>query len=864
MVAEKPSIAETLATALSDGSSRKRRGVSPVCGVFEYDGVFRGESAFFKVTSTAGHVYTTDFPKRYNNWDTTDPVELFDAEVVKIEANANTRLPAHIVSESKGVDHLVLWLDCDREGENICFEVIRCATPNMNKHRGGGGGLSRQTIWRAHFSALAPSDLKRAMNNLVEPNENESNAVDARQELDLKVGCAFTRFQTRYFQGKYGDLDSSCISYGPCQTPTLQFCVKRHDEITTFQPETFYTLDVMLEVGEQELWLEWSRGRVFDQVIGHTFKDIVASGDGFADIKAVTSRDDCKARPQALNTVALLKAASQFLGIGPHQALHVAEGLYLSGYITYPRTETSKYPSSFDLSSCVQQQTKNPYWGQYATQLLQVGLNKTREGTDAGDHPPITPVRSATESDVGGGDSWRVYELVCRHFLASVSRDCRFLILKTTFDIRGEVFELKGRKIVDAGFTKVLKEGGEMMDVIVPVFKVGERSKVGKVAMGTGKTSPPPYLSESDLLTLMEKHGVGTDASMPTHINNITERNYVTLAAERRLIPTRLGIALTHGYMMVDPELVLPKVRSTIEQLVDLIAKGKADMQSVVQHSLAMFTAKFEYFVKKVEVLDGLFEATFTSLSKTGEPLSRCGSCQRYMKLIIKQPVRLHCGHCEVTYNLPRGGSIKLYKELKCPLDNFELVLFSVKGGKTYPLCPMCYNDPPFGDSVQKKMSCLECLHPTCKHSLSAKGVCQCPQEDCRGVMCLDVLSAPKWKLDCNTCNYQLRLMESAHKILVSPQECDDCGSSLLDITFNKTKPLPDGSLNRVGCIACDPQLNGLIESSFVRTYQKGSVKRSGGGGRGRGGRGRGRGGGRGGRGAKQKNVDPRMTFDQF
>jgi DNA topoisomerase IA len=68
----------------------------------------------------------------------------------------------------------------------------------------------------------------------------------------------------------------------------------------------------------------------------------------------------------------------QGLGMGPHQAMKIAERLYLQGYTSYPRTESSKYPESFDLKASVQEQSGSPIWGEYVCSLLERGISRPK------------------------------------------------------------------------------------------------------------------------------------------------------------------------------------------------------------------------------------------------------------------------------------------------------------------------------------------------------------------------------------------------------------------------------------------------------------------------------------------------------
>jgi len=118
----------------------------------------------------------------------------------------------------------------------------------------------------------------------------------------------------------------------------------------------------------------------------------------------------------------MLKVASKTFGMSAHDTMRVAEHLYLRGYITYPRTESTTYSSNFNFKEILAQHQSHPEWGQYASMLIKGGMVKPKKGVDAGDHPPITPVKSAFKGDLRDHE-WKLYNFIARNFFGSISRD---------------------------------------------------------------------------------------------------------------------------------------------------------------------------------------------------------------------------------------------------------------------------------------------------------------------------------------------------------------------------------------------------------------------------------------------------------
>ncbi len=64
------------------------------------------------------------------------------------------------------------------------------------------------------FYLTHSSHVIHAAQNAIDLDDRQANAVSARIELDLRLGAAFTRYQTLTLQALGGDLADKIISYG--------------------------------------------------------------------------------------------------------------------------------------------------------------------------------------------------------------------------------------------------------------------------------------------------------------------------------------------------------------------------------------------------------------------------------------------------------------------------------------------------------------------------------------------------------------------------------------------------------------------------------------------------------------------------
>jgi DNA topoisomerase-3 len=368
----------------------------------------------------------------------------------------------------------------------------------------------------------------QASQNPIRLDEAQANAVSARMELDLRIGAAFTRMQTLNLQSMipvHGEERSKVISYGSCQFPTLGFVVDRYLRVRNFVPEPFWYVRIAHAKDKIDVKFNWRRGHLFDRMaVTLIFEKCLLTQT--AKVIKMTKKPTKKWKPLPLTTVELQKNGSRFLRMTSQDVMKVAEDLYTKGWISYPRTETDQFDRGMDLQALVARQTQDNRWGPFAQQLMNGGFNQPRVGRHNDKaHPPIHPVNYVASTQLNQNEQ-RVYEFIVRRFLACCSEDAIGEATDIEVDYGAEIFYAHGLTVIARNYLDVYPYDKWENSQQLPQYTVGEVFEPTEANMHDGQTSAPSYLTEPELIALMDVNGIGTDATMAEHIAKIQERDY--------------------------------------------------------------------------------------------------------------------------------------------------------------------------------------------------------------------------------------------------------------------------------------------------------------------------------------------------
>ncbi|EUC45325.1 hypothetical protein COCMIDRAFT_95795 [Bipolaris oryzae ATCC 44560] len=645
-VAEKPSIAKAVAGHL--GGQPRAESVRGIQWVKNYKFDFRFNNwgqCSVTFTCVAGHIVSQEFNDRYRKWHSCQPVSLFEAPIVSGIAENKKAVASNIETQARYASILFIWTDCDREGEHIGTEIRDIAlkaNPNMQ-------------VWRARFSNIERAHVIQASQNPIRLDEAQAQAVSARIELDLRLGAAFTRMQTLALQNmipQQGEERGKLISYGSCQFPTLGFVVDRYLRVRNFVPEPFWYIKVTHEKDSIDVKFNWRRGHLFDRMAVILIMERCLLSKT-ATVTKMAKKPTKKWKPLPLTTVELQKNGSRFLRMTSQDVMKVAEDLYTKGWISYPRTETDQFDRGMDLRTLVGRQAQDGRWGLFAQHLMNGGFQQPRQGRNNDKaHPPIHPVNYVAPTQLNDRER-AVYEFVVRRFLACCSEDAVGEATDIEIEYGGEVFHAHGLRVIARNYLDVYPYDKWESSQVLPQYAVGEELKPTEVNMVDGQTTAPSYLTEPELIALMDANGIGTDATMAEHIATIKEREYVIArpkggggagasggngaAASRgqgrgrgsrggrggrggaatgqagggntggvqEFIPTTLGVALIEGYDNVGFETSLSKpfLRKQMEEQMKAICEGRSTRNDVVQQNLEQYRVVFNRTVQQINVL---------------------------------------------------------------------------------------------------------------------------------------------------------------------------------------------------------------------------------------------------------------------
>ena len=544
---------------------------------------------------------------------------------------------------AKKADSICIATDFDREGELIGSDALTCIK-QVN---------DTAPVSRARYSAFTKEEIRHAFSNLAELDENLAAAGESRQDIDLIWGAALTRYLTLVKFAGYGNVRSS----GRVQTPTLALIVARERERLDFVPEDYWVIRGRFGEGEDEFEAPHATARFKSEKAAQKVMEHV-EGAKTALVTSIEKKKRTQRPPAPFNTTSLMAAAAAE-GLSPARTMRIAESLYMNGYISYPRVDNTVYPKSLNLAEVVRTIAGNPAYRSYCEQLLAKGkLTATRGNKEETDHPPIYPTAKATPDDLPAAE-YKLYNLVARRFLATLSESAVIEGTKVGLDVPGEregvreQFIARGDVTVKAGFRAIYPYGVKK-DEQLPALEEGQLLAFGGATCTKKQTEPPARYSQGKLIQEMEKLGLGTKSTRHAIIERLYAVKYIM---NDPIEPSQLGMAVIDALDAYAPHITHPQMTAELEDGMSGIAAGRLSKDEVVMNSRDLLSQELAALLPKKEEVAGALADAVAADAFVG----KCPKCGKDLQIRVANKTNsmfIGCSgwpECDVTYPLPKG-----------------------------------------------------------------------------------------------------------------------------------------------------------------------------------------------------------------
>ena len=660
----------------------------------------------YEVAASNGHV--RDLPKSQLGID----IE-HNYEPKYITIRGKGELLAGLRREVKKAQKIYLATDPDREGEAISWHLMIALK------------LEGKKVYRITFNEITKSAVKESLKNAREIDMDLVNAQQARRVLDRMVGYRISPL--------LWDKIKRGLSAGRVQSVALRIISDREEEINSFIPEEYWTLEASFELpGEKKPLVAKYYGKKDSKASISSKEELDQIKDELKDaeftVSEVKKGERVKKAPLPFTTSTLQQEASKVLNFSTQKTMRLAQQLYEGieikgngtvGIITYLRTDSTRV--SEEAQAMAEEYLRSNYGDKYVVKETpsSKGGKKIQDAHEA-IRPTDLKRTPAEMKESLSRDQFRLYQLIWKRFTASRMQPARYETTSVKIDAGEHRFTVAASKLIFDGFMSVYtqEEEKEAANTLIKGVEAFSRLKLSGLEEKQHFTQPSPHYTEASLVHALEELGIGRPSTYAPTITTILARHYI-VKENKNLYVTELGEAVNGMMKNAFPSIVDVNFTANMEALLDGVEEGSIEWKTLV----ANFYPDLEEAVQKAE--------KELACVKIADELSDevCDVCGRQMVIKYGPHGRfLACpGFPECRFTKPHYEKIGV----PCPNCGKDIVLKKTRKGRMYY---GCIDNPECDFMVWQKPSKEIC--PKCGSLLLHKGnKLVCMGEDCGYVM---------------------------------------------------------------------------------------------------------------------------------